>query len=840
MKSIENKYKQTKNNVRHTMNNKEIISYLKDFSENLSILIQKDKKEIENENNNGKYENAYDLVFKPEDNYTSNHVIFLALITFHHKLGGVIECTFPPKEILNTNMELKSYVDNNKFTTTESVLDYISNNLVNYCLMDGIHLVNKDASFFIIHDFKKPLYCLSYYIQKKTDNEENKIEDSFQENIRGCIQKSICIISTLPVFGNIKIFQNYYAILSNQMTIYMNQKSLNNKGALNEIYNKLFEEYHSEKKWIFNLRKPFLVLKDDILVILKLILLEKRIIFYSQIPSNASLLIMILLSFLPGNYNNGKSFFDEQNGTPFKIFHDKYLIYPLFTLFDLDSLLEKIKNNNEINFLIGTTNKIIIENKNLNYSCLINIDEQKIQYGQDVYDDLKKLNGRETKLIKTIYHLINKDYKNKENNSLDEKNNSNNKKVKNNEDWIISNNKDDEKEFYTIKKLYLSYYLKIIYDISYLIKEIKKNMKNDPYNSKLVNFFETIQLNYLKSTSQSQNFYCSKEKDMNDLFKEGDILPHLENIISDPSTYTICSILPIKISNLISTKKTSIEKKRESILSKINNMIFISLWTKTKNFKKWFCSYKEQIIYYSTLNIEKANTELYDYDNNLYKGPLIFGKKEGTGKYDFKSLQMRYNGEFKNDLREGNGTLISYDEKFYYEGEWSNNKMEGTGVLYSTLTGKYSGKFHKDFFEGHGNLIDNEDNMYEGNFHKGEKSGKGELKLNDGKVYIGEFKNDKYHGKGVLKDSKGNIIMEGEFKNGFLVKPKKGSNKKEKNNLEKSSTQITIKERTRRKSLNPLAEELDDMEGIEVFEENEENEEEELENVKNETNLKEK
>ena len=845
MKSIENKYKKTKTNVIHSINNKEIASYLKDLSDNLSCLIKKDKSLIEKENSYEKYETAYDSMFDQEyTNYNNNHILFIGLITFHHKLGGVIECTFPKKEELISNEKINELIpsDNEKFKTTESVLEFISNNLINYCLMDGIHLINKDTNFFVIHEFSKPIYCLSYYIQKKTDNDKNKIEDDFQENIRGCIQKSICIVSTLPIFGNVNVYQNYYTHSLNQMTLYMNQRSLNDKTALTDIYDKLLNEFNHNKKWLFNIRKAFLMFKEDLLIILKLIALEKRVIIFSQIPSNVSLLIMTLLSFFPGNYSDGKQPIDEQNGTPLRIFHGRYLIFPLFTLFDLDSLLNKIKSEKEINFLLGTTNKIIIENKSLNYCCLINIDEQKIQYGQGVYEDTKKINGREMKLVKAIYSLINedkdkdkdkdKDNKEKDNkdkekankdqiNIIEEKNNTTRKKNRINEDWIIVYNEEEGKLFYNIKKYILSYYLKIIYDIGYLIKEIQYNIKNDPFNIKLVNFYENLQMNYFKSTDP--NFQGVGDKDNND-FKEDDILPKLENIISDPSTYTICSILPIKISNISVPKKTHIEKKRESILVKINNLSFISLWTKTKNFIKWYCSYKEQIVNYSTLNIETTKTELYDYDNNLYKGPMTFGKKEGIGTFDFKKLKMRYDGQFKNDLREGNGTLVSYDEKFYYEGEWVNNKMEGQGVLYSSQLGKYSGKFHNDFFEGHGSLIDVEDNMYEGNFHKGEKCGKGELKLNDGKIYFGEFKGDKYHGKGIIKDSNGTVLMEGEFKKGFLTKYKKGS-KKEKN-IEKVNTQQSGKRFDMRKSLNPLAEEVNAIESIIFNDEDDENENE--------------
>ena len=106
------------------------------------------------------------------------------------------------------------------------------------------------------------------------------------------------------------------------------------------------------------------------------------------------------------------------------------------------------------------------------------------------------------------------------------------------------------------------------------------------------------------------------------------------------------------------------EKKRESILAKDNILSFISQLTKTKNFKKWYNSYDKQIINCSTLNIQETKTSLYDYDDNLYKGPMILGKKEGNGKYDYKTLKMIYNGHFKNYLREGNGTWLHMMKNF--------------------------------------------------------------------------------------------------------------------------------------------------------------------------------
>ena len=807
MKNLGKKFKKVRSNVVQSMNIKEITTYLKTISENLSNLIKKDKETIIKENNNGKYENAYDLINTKENN-NNDQILFLALITFHHKQGGVVECTFPPKEKIISSGKLDELVDKNneKVNSKELVLDFILNILVNNCLIDGIHLVDTDSNFFFIHDLNKIIYCLSYYVQKKTDDKENIIEDDFQENIRGCIQKSICIVSTLPLFGNILSYDNYYTHLSTQMNLYMNQKSLNDKSALIDIYNKLEKEFHQEQKWMFNLRKAFSILKNDLLIILKLILLEKRIIVFSQIPSNVSLVIMTFLSFL---LSNGKSCFEEQNGTPLKLFHQNYLIYPLFTLFDLDPLLEKIKNNNNINFIIGTTNNLIATNKKLNYSCLINIDEQKVQYGECLNDSIKIINGKEHKFLVKINELLNQCITNENSN-----NNQNIKKCKIDEPWIIEyGNGKISKLFDSVKKNILVYYVRILYDISYIISEMKNKYENDPYE-KILNIHKTINQNYHKSISQDENIINDQNENNNIIKKaEKETLPQLEEILADPFPYVIYTVLPIKFDSLNSfsnsdKNKSILDKKRESILIKVNNLAAVSEWTKTRNFKKWFCSYKEQIIYHSTLNTKETHTFLYDINDNYYKGTMLLGRRNGTGEFYYKKEEMTYKGEYKDDLRNGHGKLSSKNGKYYYLGDWFKNKMQGNGIYYSYKIGNYTGQFYQGYFEGKGVLTDLENNVYEGMFHKGRKKGKGEIRFNNGDIFKGEFKNNKYNGKGVLMDSKGNILKEGEFKDGNCIKFKKVSNKEVKPSKEDMPRKS--KESSKSLVLIPLNENEDD------------------------------
>ena len=149
---------------------------------------------------------------------------------------------------------------------------------------------------------------------------------------------------------------------------------------------------------MFNLRKIYCYLKEDIFILIKLLLLEKRIIVYSQIPSNASLFIMSLISLLPGEISQGLLEAYDQNGMPLKIFHDKFLIYPLFSLFDLDMLLSKIKTNKNINFLIGTTNTMVLNSNKFVCACQIDLDKPEIKFNKkDISSNITTINDIEEK-----------------------------------------------------------------------------------------------------------------------------------------------------------------------------------------------------------------------------------------------------------------------------------------------------------------------------------------------------------------------------------------------------------------------------------------------------------
>ena len=84
------------------------------------------------------------------------------------------------------------------------------------------------------------------------------------------------------------------------------------------------------------------------------------------------------------------------------------------------------------------------------------------------------------------------------------------------------------------------------------------------------------------------------------------------------------------------------------------------------------------------------NGTLY-FTNGKYIGQFIDNKRS-KGKL-YKDNKLIYDGEFKNDKYEGNGTLY-IDNDYIYVGEFKNNKMEGTGIIYDkNWKEKYKGQF---------------------------------------------------------------------------------------------------------------------------------------------------
>lgn len=361
----------------------------------------------------------FDYYYKKAEN-NDNPILLVAVIAFHHKKGSIVEYIHPTREeILKQHAEFFEDLQVSKLDYSEKILEDILNQLTFFCLPDAVHTTNEDAQFFFIQNYKHLLYGISCYRQVKTQSTEVDIE-----NTRDCVQKAICIVSKMPLFGQ------FYSKLCATISAFFNQNTLKDK----QILEQLFANYESisfknininEIFMSFSLRKLFMFSKEKIFTILKMILLEKKIIVYSHISNNVCSFILSLVSLIPGNTlfnlnigNSVKNFHKCINmfGLPFKLFNKESKLYPLFTLFDFSDI------ENTKSFLIGTTNQLVLNHGKMKYDLTVNIDTGKIIMNSEIPDKILKTTKEEKYIYNTIYNKIKDNFNDKE------------------EDWMVNNN----------------------------------------------------------------------------------------------------------------------------------------------------------------------------------------------------------------------------------------------------------------------------------------------------------------------------------------------------------------------------------------------------------------
>ena len=640
----------------------------------------------------------------------SSPILFIAIVSFHHKKGSIVEYTYPSKDDLLKNNNIIPHLIENSGKTKENFLEELFFQLTCACLPDGIHASKRDTQFFIIQDYKYPLYGISCYEQIKS------FRDDTLENTRFSIQKSICIISLLPFYSSL------FSKLSICVEAYFNQESLQDKQIISEIYNNYRFDAHmnyniSEMNFIFATRKLLCFTKDKIFMILKMILLEKKILVFSTVSGNVCSFIYNLISLIPGqilfNFKKSVPIMNylknlEMYGFPLKIFNENYKLFPLVTLFDIDKIESKYKN-----YLIGTTNQLLLDtavNKK-KYDLVINIDTEK------------------------IIPFLNK--KSKENKNKDIKEPKDPKEM-----FEVS--KEEKNIYNSIKEKLKDFNIK--YNEIQWINTLNDNMFNSTENKLIIggnmNVNKNNINNHLNSLSNESvdNFIRTE---FENYFKKIFIKISLcLNIIKNNSLVRLLEIpKEINFSQFILDEKT-IKKIFKILINSSSTVEFLCHFTKMKSFDYW---------------VKEHDPTLYYLSENIVSDKIL------TVFMDDGSV---YEGEYKNGKPNGKGSMTSYDNKTIYDGDWINGKREGNGKLIISDEYNYTGPFENDQFSGSGGVLcDNKGNIYEGDFEKGKFEGYGHYKMSNGDTYIGEFKGGLFHGKGQYNDKEGNVF-DGEFKKG--------------------------------------------------------------------------
>ena len=679
----------------------------------------KAKKETKTENQNiiNEYdENLY--YYNPFPNI--NKPIFLiAIISFHHKKGSVVEYNYPSKEdlIKNDRDIISLLIDKKKKDLTpEKVIDDILSQLTCVCLPDGVHARNKDNQLFIIQEYKYPLYGISCYEQIKS------FRDDTDENTRFSIQKSVCIISFLPFYSTL------FSKLSMTVDAFFNQETLKDKKIIHELYDnykidKNLNYNIQEMNYLFSTRKLLCFTKEKIFVILKMILLEKKILIFSSVGGNVCSFIYTLISLIPGqilfNFRGGEPInnyirYLETFGFPLKIFNERYKLFPLVTLFDID----KIESLNK-KMLIGTTNQIILDeaiNKK-KYDLIINIDTEKVIH-------IFNKNNKEKKEVKEI----------RENKETYEEN-----KTEKNTYNIIHNKLKELNIKYSNTKW-----------LNTFDEQNSSNINDDAYdcNEMVDNFIRNEFQNYFKEMFIKLSLYI--------------------NIVKNNSVVRLLEIPKESIFFQYIQDDKTIKKLFKILIPNSGYAEFLYLYTKTKSFEYWLKEHDSTLYYLSDIIASDKNLTLFLEDGSTYVGQYKNGQPNGFGSLTSYDNTVLYDGEFKNGLKHGIGKLVVTD-KYNYSGPFENDVICGSnGILCDNAGNIYEGDFDNGKFNGFGKYKMSNGDSYLGEFKGGLFHGKGLYQDKNGNIFDGQYLNGKKEGKGIIIKNTGEKI-EGEFANDKLV-----------------------------------------------------------------------
>ncbi|XP_043274264.1 late secretory pathway protein AVL9 homolog isoform X2 [Venturia canescens] len=218
---------------------------------------------------------------------SSGPILHVIVVGFHHKKGCQVEYSFPPLVPDSPN---------------ECPLGW--KYLPTLALPDGSHNYDEDTVYFHLPsliDAKRTVFGISCFRQIPAENLINRTSDI----TRGTVQKSVCVLSTLPLYGHIQVKM---ALITHA---YFEERDFSKVSLLEDTYHHLNACISADSQippQVFvglSARDFILQFRHKALLLFKLLLLEKRVVFYQSPVQPLCVAILTLLSLHPGLIENG-------------------------------------------------------------------------------------------------------------------------------------------------------------------------------------------------------------------------------------------------------------------------------------------------------------------------------------------------------------------------------------------------------------------------------------------------------------------------------------------------------------------------------------------------------
>ncbi|CAD5221296.1 unnamed protein product [Bursaphelenchus xylophilus] len=294
-------------------------------------------------------------------------ILHVMVVGFHHTKGSQVEYCYP------TLQEEGG----------EVLMPRVWENLPNLAMPDGSHnSPNGDTVYFTLPS-SEDSRCTVFGIACYKHIDSKKLLQKEADVTRSHVQKSVVVLSRIPLYGNLR------AKLELITEAYFNEKDFTKVGVLEQTFNNLTDMFTydlMDNQAIYMgipLYSLLMSFKHRTLELVKLLLLEKKIIFDITPTSRLSNVLMGLISLFPCTLEDGltecavtsksgchsESLNTNDYGFPLSIFTKGYLFHPYLSV----NWIEQLRSDNVRGYCIGVTNGIFQSNKDL-YDAYVTID----------------------------------------------------------------------------------------------------------------------------------------------------------------------------------------------------------------------------------------------------------------------------------------------------------------------------------------------------------------------------------------------------------------------------------------------------------------------------------
>lgn len=217
-------------------------------------------------------------------------VLHIAVVGFHHKKGCQVEFSYPPL-IPGEGHDSHSLPEEWKY------LPFLA-------LPDGAHNYQEDTVFFHLpprSEDRGTVYGVSCYRQIEAKALKVRQADITRETV----QKSVCVLSQLPLYG---LLQAKLQLITHA---YFEEKDFSQISILKELYEHMNSSLGGsplEGSQVYlglSPRDLVLQFRHKVLILFKLILLEKKVLFYISPVNRLVGALMTVLSLFPGMIEHG-------------------------------------------------------------------------------------------------------------------------------------------------------------------------------------------------------------------------------------------------------------------------------------------------------------------------------------------------------------------------------------------------------------------------------------------------------------------------------------------------------------------------------------------------------